>query len=142
MRNTAQIGLFKLVSEGGIGSGVRRIEALTGRHAYAYMDEQFGTLKQAAALLKCAPQDVPKRVEAGASGSEAAAARNRIAQGKLGRLEAADLASRGEDGGRRRHAAGGASERGRHGRAARRSDELKAKLGSAVWCWAPSMTTR
>ncbi|MEO3947082.1 alanine--tRNA ligase [Gorillibacterium sp. CAU 1737] len=61
--STAEIGLFKIVSEGGIGSGVRRIEAVTGRHAYGYMEDQLSLLDQAAALLKAGVQDVPKRVE-------------------------------------------------------------------------------
>ncbi|MBO9599020.1 MAG: alanine--tRNA ligase, partial [Cohnella sp.] len=42
VRNTSQIGLFKIVSEGGIGSGVRRIEAVTGKGAYNYLDDQLG----------------------------------------------------------------------------------------------------
>ena len=61
--NTAQIGLFKIVSESGIGSGVRRIEAVTGRSAYEYLGEQLDLLKQSAALLKSNVHDVPKRVE-------------------------------------------------------------------------------
>ncbi len=61
--NTSQIGLFKIVSESGIGSGIRRIEAFTGRHAYAYLDDQIGLLREGAALLKSKAADVPKRIE-------------------------------------------------------------------------------
>ncbi len=50
VQQTSQIGLFKIVSESGIGSGIRRIEAVTGRHAYTYMEEQIGLLQQAASF--------------------------------------------------------------------------------------------
>ncbi|MDB5054580.1 MAG: alaS [Bacilli bacterium] len=61
--STAQIGLFKIVSESGIGSGVRRIEAFTGRNAYTYLEEQLDLLRQSAALLKANIADLPKRVD-------------------------------------------------------------------------------
>ncbi|MBC8080950.1 MAG: alanine--tRNA ligase, partial [Gorillibacterium sp.] len=61
--STAEIGLLKIVSETGIGSGVRRMEAVTGRHAYEYVEQQLQLLEQSAALLKTHVQDVPKRIE-------------------------------------------------------------------------------
>ncbi len=48
---TGDIGLFKIVSEGGISSGVRRIEALTGQGALDYIAEEEQRLQQAASLL-------------------------------------------------------------------------------------------
>lgn len=63
VESTAEIGLFKLVAESGIGSGVRRIEAVTGRHAYLYMDEQIRTLHESADLLKTSVNDLPKRID-------------------------------------------------------------------------------
>jgi alanyl-tRNA synthetase len=131
VRNTAQIGLFKLVSESGIGSGVRRIEALTGRNAYGYMDEQFSTLKQAASLLKSAVNDVPKRIESVQTEVRQLQRDVESLQGKLGRLEAADLAGSAKEVGgvtllaAKVNAAGMDALRGV-------ADELKAKLGSAV----------
>ncbi|MFC3802104.1 alanine--tRNA ligase [Cohnella sp. GCM10012308] len=89
--NTAQIGLFRLVAESGIGSGVRRIEAVTGRHAYAYMDEQIGLLKGAAALLKTGVAEVPRRVEALQGELRQTQREVESLQGRLGRLEAAEL---------------------------------------------------
>ena len=50
--NTASIGIFKIVSEGGIGAGTRRIEAVTGKSAYELMNDQVGLLKEAAGKLK------------------------------------------------------------------------------------------
>lgn len=131
VRNTSQIGLFKLVSEGGIGSGVRRIEAVTGRGAYAYLDEQLGLLKQAAALLKSNIADVPKRIEAAQAETRQLQRDNESLQGKLSRLEAADLAGQAKS-------VGGvtllAAQVNAGGMDALRgvADELKAKLGSAV----------
>ncbi|TJY43613.1 alanine--tRNA ligase [Cohnella pontilimi] len=131
VRNTSQIGLFKLVSESGIGSGVRRIEAVTGRHAYAYLDEQFSTLKTAASLLKSNTADVPKRIETVQGEVRQLQREVESLQAKLGRLEAAELAGSARSVGgvtllaTRVNVGGMDALRGV-------ADELKAKLGSAV----------
>ncbi|ALS74259.1 alanine--tRNA ligase [Planococcus rifietoensis] len=61
--NTSEIGVFKIVSEGGIGAGVRRIEALTGKGAYVSMKQSEKTLDEAASLLKANPRDLVQKVE-------------------------------------------------------------------------------
>ncbi|MHA6685424.1 alanine--tRNA ligase [Mesorhizobium sp. A556] len=61
---TGDIGLIRLVSEGAVAAGVRRIEAMTGDAARKHLDEQDKRLKSAASVLKVAPSDVPARVEA------------------------------------------------------------------------------
>ncbi|MFM0878830.1 alanine--tRNA ligase [Streptococcus suis] len=62
--NTAEIGLFKIVKEEGIGSGTRRIIAVTGREAFLAYREQEDALKEVAATIK-SPQikEVPNKVE-------------------------------------------------------------------------------
>ena len=60
---TGDIGLFKIVSEGAVAAGVRRIEALTAGAAVDYLTDRERILGQAAALLKAQPADVPGRVE-------------------------------------------------------------------------------
>ena len=62
-RNTAEIGLFKIVSEGSVGSNARRIEAVTSVGAINYLDERLAEIDAVAASLKCRPADVPARVE-------------------------------------------------------------------------------
>ncbi|MCG7410312.1 alanine--tRNA ligase [Paenibacillus sp. ACRRX] len=89
--NTSEIGLFKLISESGIGSGVRRIEAVTGRHAYEYMEQQLDVLKQAAGLLKSNINDVPKRVEAMFAREKELARENESLNAKLSSIEAGQL---------------------------------------------------
>jgi len=58
------IGLFTVVGESAVSSGVRRVEALTGEAARAYLAGRDATLREAAATLKTSPDDVPARVAA------------------------------------------------------------------------------
>ncbi|WP_037293496.1 alanine--tRNA ligase [Saccharibacillus sacchari] len=91
VRNTSEIGLFKLVGESGIGSGVRRIEALTGRGAYLYLDEQLELLKQSAAALKTPITEVPKRIDGLNKQLKDAEREIESLRGKLGAIEAGQL---------------------------------------------------
>jgi alanyl-tRNA synthetase len=58
------IALFKIVSESAVSSGVRRIEALTGEAARQWLTGREDRLKEAAATLRSAPEDVPARIAA------------------------------------------------------------------------------
>ena len=60
---TGDIGLVRVVSESAVGAGVRRVEALTGMAARAYLAEQDERVKTLAASLKVQPADVVSRVE-------------------------------------------------------------------------------
>ncbi|HYF06041.1 MAG TPA: alanine--tRNA ligase, partial [Acetobacteraceae bacterium] len=64
VRRTGDIGLFRIVSEGAVSAGVRRVEAVTGEAALALIEEDEGRLAEAAAALKVAPAEVPARVAA------------------------------------------------------------------------------
>lgn len=92
--STAEIGLFKVVSESGIGSGVRRIEAVTGRHAYEYMEERLHLLLQSAELLKTKPAELPKRIEHTLAQIRELTRENESLRGKLTHIEAGQLADR------------------------------------------------
>lgn len=61
---TGDIGLVRLVGESAVGAGVRRIEALTGEAARAYLAEQDERVKTLASTLKVQPTEVVARVEA------------------------------------------------------------------------------
>jgi alanyl-tRNA synthetase len=63
-RRTGDIGLFKIVSEGAVAAGVRRIEAVTRKGAIAYIAERDKALVDAASALRVAVADVPARVAA------------------------------------------------------------------------------
>ncbi|MBU0702904.1 MAG: alanine--tRNA ligase [Chloroflexi bacterium] len=58
---TGEIGLFHIVSEGGIGAGVRRIEAVTGRAAVDLVERQLGILRRTSAYLGVSPDDVDRK---------------------------------------------------------------------------------
>ncbi|MFZ6764305.1 alanine--tRNA ligase [Pseudoroseomonas sp. WGS1072] len=64
VRRTGDIGLFKIVSEGGVSAGVRRIEAVTGATALALVEQAEKTLREAAATLKVSPAELPARIVA------------------------------------------------------------------------------
>jgi alanyl-tRNA synthetase len=61
---TGDIGLFKIVSEGGIAAGVRRIEALTGEPARRWLVDQAGVARVLADQLRVQVADLPQRLEA------------------------------------------------------------------------------
>ena len=64
VNNVAEIGLFKIVSEAGVASGVRRIEAITGKLAYDKVNSVEKTLNKAAGLLKSRNNEVVEKIEA------------------------------------------------------------------------------
>ena len=64
VRRTGDIGLFSIAAEGGVAAGVRRIEAVTGDNALAYMQGMESTLGGVAGTLKVQPGEVPERVNA------------------------------------------------------------------------------
>ncbi len=61
--NTGEIGSFRLLSEGGIGSGIRRIEAVTGKASYELTKKDRALLQEAAALLKGKPEQLAEKIE-------------------------------------------------------------------------------
>lgn len=62
VQRTGDIGLFKIVSEGGVAAGVRRVEAITGENALHWVQEQEKTLQQAAASLRTQPEKLADRL--------------------------------------------------------------------------------
>ncbi len=63
VRRTGDIGVFKIVAETAVASGVRRIEALTGAAALEYLNRRDGMVREAAQRLKVAPADITTRIE-------------------------------------------------------------------------------
>ena len=63
VKNIGQIGAFKIVAETGVASGVRRIEALTGKAALDYMNAKAAKLAEAASKLKSSEDDVPAAID-------------------------------------------------------------------------------
>ncbi|HYD97432.1 MAG TPA: alanine--tRNA ligase [Noviherbaspirillum sp.] len=62
VQRTGDIGLFKIVAEGGVAAGVRRIEAVTGDNALAYMQSLESTVNQVAGTLKATPAELATRI--------------------------------------------------------------------------------
>lgn len=91
--NSAQIGLFKIVSESGIGAGTRRIEAVTGQAAYMLMNDQINLLKEAANKLKTNLKDVPARIEALHGEIRQLQRENESLSAKLSNIESSNLIS-------------------------------------------------
>jgi alanyl-tRNA synthetase len=62
VRRTGDIGLFKIVSESGVASGIRRIEAVTGDNTLTYLQDTESCNQQAAAALKTTPAELPLKI--------------------------------------------------------------------------------
>jgi len=92
VKRTGDIGLFKIVSEGGVSSGVRRIEAVTGAGALAWFDERLRELDGVAVALKSPRESAGAKVEQllkrnKALERELSAARQRLLTGSSGHEE-------------------------------------------------------
>ncbi len=64
VQRTGDIGLFKIVAEGGVAAGIRRVEAVTGDNALNYLQRLEGTVDGVAGALKVTPAEVGERVNA------------------------------------------------------------------------------
>ena len=64
VQRSGDIGLFKIVAESGVAAGIRRVEAVTGDNALAYLQQLESTLGDVAGALKVTPAEVPARVSA------------------------------------------------------------------------------
>ncbi|MCQ4321043.1 alanine--tRNA ligase [Stutzerimonas stutzeri] len=90
VQRTGDIGLFKIISEGGVAAGVRRIEAVTGEHALAYLNTAEEQLKEAASLLKGSRDNVLGKLGA-------VLERNRQLEKELEQLKAKAASATGND---------------------------------------------
>jgi alanyl-tRNA synthetase len=93
---TSVIGLFKLVSESGIGAGTRRIEALTGQQAYRSFKEEEATLVHAAGLLKSNPKDIVTKVGSLLTDMKELQRENESLSAKLGNSQLSDILANAE----------------------------------------------
>ena len=101
--NTAEIGLFKIVSESGVAAGIRRIEAVAGPAVLAYLNERDAVVKLLGERFKAQPGEIVERVSAlqdelKATGKALGAAREELALAKAAAL-AAQAAALGDAGG-------------------------------------------
>jgi alanyl-tRNA synthetase len=62
VKRTGDIGLFKILSESSVATGIRRIEAVTGNEALKYIQEEEGMVKQSAAILKTNLKGLPEKI--------------------------------------------------------------------------------
>ncbi len=94
---TGDIGLFKVVTEGGVASGVRRIEAVTGTHALAYLQSLEASIHQAAAVLKAPVSELNERISAVIEQTKALEKEMSSLRGKLAASKGDDLVSQALD---------------------------------------------
>ncbi len=92
VQRTGDIGLFKIVVESGVASGVRRIEAVTGNGAVQYVQTLEATLNQAAAALKAQPAELSARIVQMQADMKALEKELSAAKGKLASSQGDELA--------------------------------------------------
>jgi alanyl-tRNA synthetase len=90
VRRTGDIGFFKIVAETGVAAGVRRVEAVTGDGALAWVQEREAKLAEAAAALRTSPDDVAQKI---AQMQDSV----RALEKELGRLKSKMASSQGDE---------------------------------------------
>ncbi|WP_430785091.1 alanine--tRNA ligase [Virgibacillus flavescens] len=91
VRNTSEIGLFKIVNETGIGAGTRRIEAVSSKQAYHFINDKMDILKATGQLLKTNQENVPERIEGMYKEIKGLQKDNESLSAKLSNLEATSI---------------------------------------------------
>ena len=94
--NTAEIGVFKIVSESGVAAGIRRIEAVAGPAVLAYLNERDAVVKALGERFKAQPGEIVERVSTLADELKAAQKALATARGELAVAKAASLAEQSE----------------------------------------------
>jgi alanyl-tRNA synthetase len=97
VKATGDIGLFKIVSEGGVAAGVRRIEAVTGANALAYLQSLEDTVTQAAGALKAQPAELNARIQQVLDQVKALEKELSAAKGKLASAQGDELLTQAVD---------------------------------------------
>ncbi len=97
VKRTGDIGLFSIVNEGGVAAGVRRVEAVTGDNALAYMQEMETALGGVADTLKVLPKEVPARVAAVLDQVRKLERELAALKGKLASAQGDELASKAQE---------------------------------------------
>ena len=94
--NTAELGLFKIVSEGSVASGVRRITALTGSNVIKYLNEQEAVVKSLISSLKISDGDVVSKVDGIVADNKEKDKEIQRLNAEITRLKSADMFSNPE----------------------------------------------
>jgi alanyl-tRNA synthetase len=97
VRRTGDIGLFKIVAEGGVAAGVRRIEAVTGEGALDYIAQSEDLLRHVAGLVRGTREDVVQRVQEGQEQVRALEKQLRALKDRLASGQGTDLAAGAAD---------------------------------------------
>ncbi len=97
VQRTGDIGLFKVVAEGGVAAGVRRIEAVTGENALAYLQSLESTVDQAAAVLKAPVAELNTRISGALDQIKALEKELAQLKGKLASSQGDELAGQAVD---------------------------------------------
>jgi alanyl-tRNA synthetase len=128
---TGDIGLFKIVAEGGVAAGVRRVEAITGANSLAHLRETEARLKQVADLVRGSPLEAAGKVEALLDRGKQLEKDLAALKGKLASSAGGDLAAQAREIKGVKTLA--AEVQGVDGNGLRTlMDQLKNKLGSAI----------
>jgi alanyl-tRNA synthetase len=97
VHRTGDIGLFKIISEGGVAAGVRRIEAVTGEGALEYVTQSEDLLRSVAGLVRASRDDLVQRVQEGQEQIRALEKQVRSLKDKLASGQGTDLAANAAD---------------------------------------------
>ncbi|PAT34486.1 alanine--tRNA ligase [Vandammella animalimorsus] len=97
VQRAGEIGLFKLVMEGGVAAGVRRVEAITGAKALAYVQQLESTVAQAARTLKAPVHELQAKLEQQLEHAKALEKEIAALKGKLASSQGDELAAQAID---------------------------------------------